>query len=208
MCAECEECQASWHVPHPQHRHQSHRVRRVHGHLAPADAGLSFDRLASAIKKARDDYPTGTRREMATLNPIGEGSGEGRALGDGENGDAPPRPETPDPTPSRDFSGYVVGEGMENESAERSAPATPLLGLGVPGFGENAAGLGGLASPAPMGGRGGSERRRRRRDEDEASEGTGPPARRTRRRDRMKPERRGGEDKRPKRPAHRSRAEA
>ena len=111
---------------------------------------------------------------MATLNPIGEGSGEGRALGDGENGDAPPRPETPDPTPSRDFSGYVVGEGMENESAERSAPATPLLGLGVPGFGENAAGLGGLASPAPMGGRGGeASDEDEDEDEDEASEDDG-----------------------------------
>ena len=142
--------------------------------FAPADAELNFDRLASAIKKARDDYPTGTRREMATLNPIGEGSGEGRALGDGENGDAPPRPETPDPTPSRDFSGYVVGEGMENESAERSAPATPLLGLGVPGFGENAAGLGGLASPAPMGGSGGEAiDDDEDEDEDEASEDDG-----------------------------------
>ena len=87
--------------------------------FAPADADLNFDRLASAIKKAREDTPGGTAAQMATLNPIGEGE----TLGSGEEDeDARMRPATPE----RDFSGYVVGDAMDDETAERSAPTTPI----------------------------------------------------------------------------------
>ena len=110
--------------------------------FAPADADLNFDRLASAIKKAREDTPGGTAAQMATLNPIGEGE----TLGSGEEDeDARMRPATPE----RDFSGYVVGDAMDDETAERSAPTTPITLAG--GFG-GAGGLEGLASPTPMGG--------------------------------------------------------
>jgi hypothetical protein len=114
--------------------------------FAPADADLNFDRLASAIKKAREDNPGATAAQMATLNPIGEGETLGGEDDDEDAVAAGMRPSTPE----RDFSGYVVGDAMDDETAERSAPTTPVTLAG--GFG-GAGGLEGLASPTPMGGR-------------------------------------------------------
>ena len=97
------------------------------GTFAPArDDVLSSDRLASAIKKARDESAM-----CATLNPIGE-LGSPSSGGDGDGMIRPVTPDVDDGSGPPDYAAYEVGGDMTDEDAggglgglSDSEPGTP-----------------------------------------------------------------------------------
>ena len=154
LCAECaRECQRHHGVcPICNARIKAIEYGSFMGTFAPAseDDVLSNDRLASAIKKARDESAM-----CATLNPIGElGS---PSSSDGYNGDGEIRPVTPDVDDGSglpDYAAYEVGGDMSDEDVggglggvSDSEPGTP--DLNIAGFGHTQE----IASPTPMGDR-------------------------------------------------------
>ena len=155
LCAECaRECQRHHGVcPICNARIKAIEYGSFMGTFAPAgDDVLSNDRLASAIKKAREESAM-----CATLNPIGElGSpGDGSPSSSGTD-DGEIRPVTPDVDDGQgpDYAAYEVGGDMSDEDLggglgglSDSEPGTP--DLNIAGFGHTQE----IASPTPMGDR-------------------------------------------------------
>ena len=131
--------------------------------FAPAEAKMHLARLASAVKKAKeqDDEEAdleesslgGTRstvgsRASARSMPTLSGAFPSEARRAAEENELGIRPRTPE----RDFSEYTVGAGMEDDLEPDSTPAGTLnrtaLRSGV--FGD-VAGFGLTSSPTPMG---------------------------------------------------------
>ena len=131
--------------------------------FAPAEAKMHLARLASAVKKAKeqDDEEAdleesslgGTRstvgsRASARSMPTLSGAFPSEARRTAEENELGIRPRTPE----RDFSEYTVGAGMEDDLEPDSTPAGTLnrtaLRSGV--FGD-VAGFGLISSPTPMG---------------------------------------------------------
>ena len=131
--------------------------------FAPAEAKMHLARLASAVKKAKeqDDEEAdleesslgGTRstvgsRASARSMPTLSGAFPSEARRTAEENELGIRPRTPE----RDFSEYTVGAGMEDDLEPDSTPAGTLnrtaLRSGV--FGD-VAGFGLTSSPTPMG---------------------------------------------------------
>ena len=131
--------------------------------FAPAEAKMHLARMASAVKKAKeqDDEEAdleesslgGTRstvgsRASARSMPTLSGAFPSEARRTAEENELGIRPRTPE----RDFSEYTVGAGMEDDLEPDSTPAGTLnrtaLRSGV--FGD-VAGFGLTSSPTPMG---------------------------------------------------------
>lgn len=158
LCAECaRECQRHHGVcPICNARIKAIEYGSFMGTFAPAvDDVLSNDRLASAIKKAREESAM-----CATLNPIGElgspSSGDGSPSSSGGADDGEIRPVTPDVDDGQgpDYAAYEVGGDMSDEDLgggldglSDSEPGTP--DLNIAGFGHTQE----IASPTPMGDR-------------------------------------------------------
>ena len=151
LCAECaRECQRHHGVcPICNARIRAIEYGSFMGTFAPArDDVLSSDRLASAIKKARDESAM-----CATLNPIGE-LGSPSSGGDGDGMIRPVTPDVDDGSGPPDYAAYEVGGDMTDEDAggglgglSDSEPGTP--DLNIAGFGHTQE----IASPTPMGDR-------------------------------------------------------
>ena len=151
LCAECaRECQRHHGVcPICNARIKAIEYGSFMGTFAPArDDVLSSDRLASAIKKARDESAM-----CATLNPIGE-LGSPSSGGDGDGMIRPVTPDVDDGSGPPDYAAYEVGGDMTDEDAggglgglSDSEPGTP--DLNIAGFGHTQE----IASPTPMGDR-------------------------------------------------------
>ena len=136
--------------------------------FAPAEAKMHLARLASAVKKAKeqDDEEADLEETRSTVGsrasarsmPTLSGAFPSEARRTAEENELGIRPRTPE----RDFSEYTVGAGMEDDLEPDSTPAGTLnrtaLRSGV--FGD-VAGFGLTSSPTPMGA-GGDARARRR----------------------------------------------
>ena len=139
--------------------------------FAPAEAKMHLARLASAVKKAKEQDDVSlesesedsdgsslgdsqalagsesSTRTMPTLTPVSFESAYSRRL-DREDTAGAPRPGTPE----RDFSEYTVGSGMEDDL---EMPTTPAGNRSSGVFGD-VAGFGLTSSPTPMGAIGGA----------------------------------------------------
>ena len=150
--------------------------------FAPAEAKMHLARLASAVKKAKEQEQdsedsdgsslgdsrgtAGSRsstRSMPTLTPVSFES-TSRRLSDDSSG--APRPGTPE----RDFSEYTVGAGMEDDL---EMPTTPAGNRSSGVFGD-VAGFGMTSSPTPMGAIGGDARAEEEPEEDVEGPDTPP----------------------------------
>ena len=154
LCPECaRECQRHHGVcPICNAQIKAIEYGQFMGTFAPVgDDVLNKDRLASAIKKAREESVM-----CATLNPIGE-SGSPRMGGEGDgspSSDGEIRPVTPDNGMGGvDYAAFEVGGDMSDEDAlldegmSESEPGTP--DLNIAGFGHTQE----IASPTPLGDR-------------------------------------------------------
>ena len=126
--------------------------------FAPAEAKMHLARLASAVKKAKeqDDEEADLEETRSTVGsrasarsmPTLSGAFPSEARRTAEENELGIRPRTPE----RDFSEYTVGAGMEDDLEPDSTPAGTLnrtaLRSGV--FGD-VAGFGLTSSPTPMG---------------------------------------------------------
>ena len=126
--------------------------------FAPAEAKMHLARLASAVKKAKeqDDEEADLEETRSTVGsrasarsmPTLSGAFPSEARRTAEENELGIRPRTPE----RDFSEYTVGAGMEDDLEPDSTPAGNLnrtaLRSGV--FGD-VAGFGLTSSPTPMG---------------------------------------------------------
>ena len=126
--------------------------------FAPAEAKMHLARLASAVKKAKeqDDEEADLEETRSTVGsrasarsmPTLSGAFPSEARRMAEENELGIRPRTPE----RDFSEYTVGAGMEDDLEPDSTPAGTLnrtaLRSGV--FGD-VAGFGLTSSPTPMG---------------------------------------------------------
>jgi tetratricopeptide (TPR) repeat protein len=139
--------------------------------FAPAEAKMHLARLASAVKKAKEQDDVSlesesedsdgsslgdsqalagsesSTRTMPTLTPVSFESAYSRRL-EREDTAGAPRPGTPE----RDFSEYTVGSGMEDDL---EMPTTPVGNRSSGVFGD-VAGFGLTSSPTPMGAIGGA----------------------------------------------------
>lgn len=158
--------------------------------FAPAEAKMHLARLASAVKKAKEqddvslesesEYSDGSSlgdsqalagsesstRTMPTLTPVSFESAYSRRL-DREDTAGAPRPGTPE----RDFSEYTVGSGMEDDL---EMPTTPVGNRSSGVFGD-IAGFGLTSSPTPMGAIGGALTRAEEEAEEDVEGPDTPP---------------------------------
>ena len=157
--------------------------------FAPAEAKMHLARLASAVKKAKEQDDVSlesesedsdgsslgdsqalagsesSTRTMPTLTPVSFESAYSRRL-DREDTAGAPRPGTPE----RDFSEYTVGSGMEDDL---EMPTTPVGNRSSGVFGD-VAGFGLTSSPTPMGAIGGEARAEEEAEEDVEGPDTPP----------------------------------
>ena len=158
--------------------------------FAPAEAKMHLARLASAVKKAKEQDDVSlesesedsdgsslgdsqalagsesSTRTMPTLTPVSFESAYSRRL-DREDPAGAPRPGTPE----RDFSEYTVGSGMEDDL---EMPTTPVGNRSSGVFGD-VAGFGLTSSPTPMGAIGGALARAEEEAEEDVEGPDTPP---------------------------------
>jgi hypothetical protein len=158
--------------------------------FAPAEAKMHLARLASAVKKAKEQDDVSlesesedsdgsslgdsqalagsesSTRTMPTLTPVSFESAYSRRL-EREDTAGAPRPGTPE----RDFSEYTVGSGMEDDL---EMPTTPVGNRSSGVFGD-VAGFGLTSSPTPMGAIGGALARAEEEAEEDVEGPDTPP---------------------------------
>lgn len=158
--------------------------------FAPAEAKMHLARLASAVKKAKEQDDVSlesesedsdgsslgdsqalagsesSTRTMPTLTPVSFESAYSRRL-EREDTAGAPRPGTPE----RDFSEYTVGSGMEDDL---EMPTTPAGNRSSGVFGD-VAGFGLTSSPTPMGAIGGALMRAEEEAEEDVEGPDTPP---------------------------------